>query len=366
LRDCYDGHISGFEKLIGTCRRDDRHRTCLTRRATRRTRPALDPLEGRALLSLSGVAPTAGFPYTAIVELQATFPDHKTYLGSAVMVDSFHALTAGHMIYSSADGGFASSVLAIPGLYGSSLPFGVAWATYERTFAAFVTYNQTHPGVTAPGDYDIGMVTLNRAVGNSTGWMSYGYDNNNADFAPGTVYNTAGYPAAGGYDGRHLEFSAGALAGLSPDGSALDFYQSSITVYAGQSGSPVWRYTPSTNTRVVYAVVAGGNGTAGGLNIATRITQPIFSALQQWRSSDVVPRTSAISALGMTSPPAKVGAVAAAPSVPAAPTQPPAVRALATSSPAVTPWREALARVAVPRGPMWVLGQAAAPRRAFA
>ena len=281
------------------------------------------------------------------------------------MIDSFHALTAGHVIYSYADGGFATSVLATPELYGNSQPFGTAWMTYERTFSAFMSYNRTHPGTTVPGDYDIGLITLDRNIGYSTGWMSYGYDNNNADFARGSIYNTAGYPAAGGYDGRHMEFSSGSIAGLSPDGSALEYYQSSITTYGGQSGSPVWQYTPSTNTQVVYAVHVAGSGAAGSLNFATRITQPIFNALQQWRSSDAVPRTSRLSTYGLTSSSENGRAVAATPSSLVAATQASPVRTLRNTSPAVTPGRTAQLRVAIPHGPMRIWADSATPRRKF-
>ena len=277
---------------------DRRLSSSLTKRTGKTTRsvsPVLQTLEGRELLSLSGVAPNAGYPFTAIVELQMTFPDHKTYVGTGTMVDSFHVLTAGHVVYSYADGGFASRIIATPELYGTYRPFGTASMTYERTFTAFTSYNRTHPGQTAPGDYDIGMITLNRNIGNYTGWMAYGYDNNNADFTRGTIYDTAGYPAAGGYDGRHMEFSGGQIAGLSPNGSAIDYYQSSITTYAGQSGSPVWR----ANSGVVYGVVAGGNDTPNSLNFATRITQSIFNTLQSWRASDSKPSQFAASSAAL-------------------------------------------------------------------
>jgi V8-like Glu-specific endopeptidase len=264
-------------------------------------RPALEPMEERALLSLTPVPANAGFPYSAIVELQATFPDQQTYDGSGVMVDSFHVLTAGHLVYSSADGGLATSILAVPDLSGSSAPFGSARMTNERTFQAFVRYDRSHPGTTAPGDYDIALITLDRPIGDLTGWMAYGYDNRNADFAPGTAYSTAGYPGTGAdpatgrtYDGTEMESSSGAVAGLSPDGSTLAYYQSSITTYPGQSGSPVWR----SSTQVVYGVHVGkiGNGDPSSLNFATRITRPIFKALQSWRASDAGPRHSVRSA----------------------------------------------------------------------
>jgi V8-like Glu-specific endopeptidase len=275
--------------LLGRCTRSLRG---LARRpapaAARRTaRLGLERLESREVFSLTPFSS----PY--IVELQATFPDHKTYVGTGAMVDRFHVLTAGHVLYSSADGGWASKVQAIPNLNGTSQPYGAAYMTYERTYTAFVNYNKAHPGNTAPGDYDIGLITLDRTIGDKTGWFSYGYDNNNADFAAGAILNTAGYPAAGGYDGRHMEYSGGRIAGLSSDGSAIDYYQSSITTYGGQSGSPVWRYTPSNGKSVIYGVHVGGSGKANSLNFATRITQGIFNDLQKWRTSDPLPRSTA-------------------------------------------------------------------------
>jgi hypothetical protein len=119
--------------------------------------------------------------------------------------------------------------------------------------------------------------------------MSYGYDNYNADFAPGAILNTAGYPATGGYDGRRMEFSYGGIAGLSPDGLAIQYRQTSITAFAGQSGSPVWRYTPSNGASVVYGVHVGGDGVPSSVNFATRITQSIFNDLQNWRAADRLP-----------------------------------------------------------------------------
>src|SRR4051794_24641104 len=72
----------------------------------RAIRPQLESLEAREVPSLTPLAANAGYPYTAIVELKATFSDHKTFVGTGVMVDRFHVLTAGHMVYSYQDGGF--------------------------------------------------------------------------------------------------------------------------------------------------------------------------------------------------------------------------------------------------------------------
>jgi V8-like Glu-specific endopeptidase len=261
--------------------------------ARRPARLGVESLEDRLALSLTPIAANAGYPYTTMVEIQATFPDHKTFVGTGVLVDRFHVLTAGHMTYSSADGGFASRIAVTPELNGYSQPFGTAYMTYERTYNAFVNYDRAHPHSTAPGDYDVGLLTLDRTIGDRTGWMSFGYDNNNADFSAGHILNTSGYPAAGGYDGRHLEYSGGAIAGLSAGGSAIQYYQSAITTYGGQSGSPVWRYNPSTGSRVVYGVHVGGTGAANSLNFATRCSAGPSPPRPRWRATP--PRTPAAS-----------------------------------------------------------------------
>jgi V8-like Glu-specific endopeptidase len=335
-----------------------------TRRANRATRrrvqPVVEGMEQRALLSLSPVSPSAPYPYTAIVELQATFPDHKTFVGSGVMVDKFHVLTAGHMVYSYADGGFASSVLAIPDLYGNQEPFGSARMTYERTFTVFTNYSKAHPNSTAPGDDDIALITLNEDIGNVTGWMSYGYDNNNADFAVGKVFNTAGYPAAGGYNGHYMELSSGAIAGLSSDGSAIDYYQSRITTYAGQSGSPVWAYYPSSNTRIVYGIHVGGSGTPTSLNFATRITQSIYNTIQGWRAADHDPGGGPILFARTATPTPETNQTSAIGTTPVVlasskgSTAPSGTQKHATTKAAGTP---ALLAASAPRGPMGLVAQ---------
>jgi V8-like Glu-specific endopeptidase len=266
---------------------------------------ALLGLQAPARASLSPVPAQAGYPWRAIVQLQATFPNHKTFDSTGVMVDPTHVLTAGHVLYHHEDGGYASQIIATPDLYATSQPFGTARMVTERTEPAFIQFETQHLGRTAPGDEDIGLVTLDRPIGQRTAWLNYGFDNNNADFVKGTVYYTAGYPATHGYDGRHMHYSFGAVAGLSTDGTALEYYQPSITTYGGQSGSPVWRYVGGVP--VVYGVHVGGDETPNSLNFATRITERIAGDLTAWRVSD-----------GTATPPAR----------PTTPAGPPEVRAV--------------------------------------
>lgn len=254
----------------------------------------LERLEGRALLSLSPVSATgAKFPFTAIGKLSITFPNNRTFNGSGVMVSRFHVLTAGHNVYSSTNGGWAKSIRFTPLLDGTRAPYGSANMTYQRTYNSFINYERANPRKTSRDVNDIALLTLDRTLGDRTGWMAYGYDNNNGRFASGTIMNTAGYPSAGGYTGTKMQFSSGAIRGLSSSGRALEYLQSRITTYAGQSGSPVWLYETGTGARTIYGVHVSGTGTSTSVNFATRITQSIFNDLGRWRNEDATPTRSA-------------------------------------------------------------------------
>jgi V8-like Glu-specific endopeptidase len=248
------------------------------RRASRRnSRPVLESLEGRALLSLSPVSPSAGYPYTTGVELQITYPNGSHYVGSGVMVGPNDVMTAGHVVYDYAEGGWASSITVTPEYYYGSGRFGSATMTHEETYNTWLAYSKANPGLTAPGDMDIAIISLNHNIGNETGWLSYGYNNNNSTFASGNLMNTFGYPATTGYNGQQEEYSGGQIAGLSSDGSAIEFYQNQITIYGGSSGSPLFDYFPSNGSMIVYGIVVGGGGASNTEDFATRITSQIFN-----------------------------------------------------------------------------------------
>jgi V8-like Glu-specific endopeptidase len=280
--------------LIHQCVRRMTQAVAADRRPTQRAATLrLEVLEVRETPALTAVSPTAGYPYTSIVKLVMTYPNNQVRIGSGALVDGFHVLTAGHNSYSAANGGWAKSIRVIPQMNGTSHPFGSAWMTYQRTYNSFINFDKSNPGRTATNVRDIGLLTLDRNIGNSTGWMGFGYDNNDARFAAGKTFNTAGYPGAP-YDGQKMYYSGGKIAGLSADKQAIQYWQSQITTYGGQSGSPVWEYVSSTNKRTILGVHVAGSGTASSLNFATRITQTIFNDLQRWRQSDSAPRSQAV------------------------------------------------------------------------
>jgi V8-like Glu-specific endopeptidase len=241
------------------------------------------------LPSVSPVYPTAGSPLQAVVELQVTYPDHQTAVGSGAMIDSSHVLTAAHILYSAKDGGYATSIEVIPAVNGNDAPFGVAFGTMERVDPSWLSFNQSNPGATSPSVEDIGLVTLNRAIGDSTGWFGIGYNNNNASFS-GAMFQTAGYPAIPGQTGPQMFAGSGkALGTVSND--CIGFAQSSLPALPGQSGSPIYQ-TSGKGAPVIYGVLTGANGFSPSSEVYTaRITQSVYNELQNWEKADKTPPT---------------------------------------------------------------------------
>jgi V8-like Glu-specific endopeptidase len=269
-----------------------RQLTGLPKRKASQTRPnhfkpVLEQLDERLLPTLTPVTPTGSLQ--AIVELQVTYPDNQTVVGTGAMVDSSHVLTAAHLLYSAKDGGYAASVEAIPAANGSNDPFGVTFGTYERVDASWLSFSKSNAGMTSPSVVDIGLVTLNRAIGKSTGWFSLGHNNSNAFFA-GATFQTAGYPDLMGLSGPQMYSASGkALGTVASDG--IGFSQSSLTALPGQSGSPIYQ-TSSSGSPVIYGVLTGANGLSSTSEVyAARITPSVYSELQGWEKADKMPPT---------------------------------------------------------------------------
>jgi V8-like Glu-specific endopeptidase len=258
-------------------------------------RPYLECLEDRVVPSLTPVFAPAGYPYTAVAEVQVTFPNNTTAFGSGALIDSFHLLTAAHVLYNPYEGGWATSVTVIPARNGFSAPYGVAYGTYERV-------DPSWRGVAFPSVEDIGLVTLNTPIGNRTGWFSFGW-NSDPFFILGTrtrgggfsfkdilgftnpYFATAGYPAIYPYNGLQMYYSYGRLTGV--QGNVLLSTEGNITNIPGQSGSPLWY----TGNHVIYGVNSAWNGSTApdAQDYFARITPSVFNELQSWRYSDAMP-----------------------------------------------------------------------------
>lgn len=132
------------------------------------------------------VRATTRYPWRTIVKLFITAADGTKWIGSGAIIGPSHVLTAGHCIYIHAHGGWVRRVEVIPGMDASRRPYGRAWATNLRTYTGWIRYRQK--------EHDWALLTLDRKIGNRTGWMGRRTAHPSDAMYRGTL-NTAGYPA---------------------------------------------------------------------------------------------------------------------------------------------------------------------------
>jgi V8-like Glu-specific endopeptidase len=216
----------------------------------------------------AAVGTPTDYPWRTIAQRTSTFPNGSR-IGSGALIDPYHILTVGHGVYRQALGGWATSLDITLALNGTNRPFGVAHGVYVRTYTGWVNNEDPHA--------DFALITLDRRVGNFTGWLGYEWYSDDAVYN-GMTLNTAGYPGDLDPNQRTMYWETGP----SDHADAYEVYYAMSTA-GGQSGSPVWRYDGTPTGRYIDAVHAYG---ADPLNFGTRITQDRLNDLGAWRTED--------------------------------------------------------------------------------
>ncbi|MBX7221325.1 MAG: trypsin-like serine protease [Blastocatellia bacterium] len=207
------------------------------------------------------ITDTTVLPWRTVCKMYMTFPNGQQYIGSGTLIAAKYMLTAGHCVYSSADGGYATRIEVVPGQNGTYRPYGSALATKLRAFSGFVSSGSSND--------DMALVTLDKNIGTTTGFLAYA----SLTTVNGITGNIAGYP--GDRDGGiNMYYHSGAI---SSSNTYRVFY--SIDTYGGQSGSGV--YQRVNDTRTIFAVHTNG----GSTNAGTRINSSKYSTLQSWIAS---------------------------------------------------------------------------------
>ncbi|MCA8954220.1 MAG: hypothetical protein KDE27_32225 [Planctomycetes bacterium] len=191
---------------------------------------------------LTPVSNPDGYPWRFNARLFTAWPGAYG-LSSAAMIDPYHAITAGHAVFSDERGGFALSSQVVPAYDAGKAPFGSAKA---------VSY-MVWPGWWRDGDYshDIAIIRLDRPVGALTGWFGI------AEFSSCALYTSSiwfnlGYPAQAPFDGEQMFYQFGNFDSCpSPTESRYDAIS-----WGGQSGSAFWR--PWLGDRFVFGVLSHG------------------------------------------------------------------------------------------------------------
>lgn len=162
---------------------------------------------------------------------------------SGSLIGPWHVLTTGHCVHQGAGGTWATNVVVIPGFKNGLRPFGTAVGVVLFSFSGWTQFSSF--------DHDLGVIELDRPIGNSTGWHGVGSILSRSDLS--RIFHNPGYPAAFPFDGQLLYYWFG----------RFDFWSTPLQVgiwkraFGGQSGSPA--YYESGQNRFILAVLSNGN-----------------------------------------------------------------------------------------------------------
>jgi len=240
------------------------------------------PPDDRSLISFPS---TLTSPWSSICKLLITAYDGTKWMGSGSIIGpgqdghGYHVLTAGHNVYIHDHGGWVTSIIVIPGYDGAQTevyklePFYHAFATGARTYTGWTDY--------ADHRHDLAVLTLDRNIGDFTGWMGRATYPSSDSIYTG-VLNTAGYPG---------DLDSGLRMYYDSDiGRVADEYNHwyYMDTYGGQSGSPVWHLNSSTSIRHILTVHAYGDDGSGS-NHGTRLNAAKYDNINTWLSGDTPP-----------------------------------------------------------------------------
>lgn len=207
------------------------------------------------------ISPANAVPWRFICQLIITMPNGAGYRGTGWFIGPRAVMTAGHCVFSRADGGWARRIEVIPGMDAAARPYGSAIGTSFRSVT----------GWTNNGDqnYDYGCIILPSPLGNTTGYFGFA-SLSDASFN-NLLLNNAGYPGDKPFGTQW--FNAGRVSSIN---SRKVYYM--LDTFGGQSGSPVWRLANGQRHAV------GIHAYGGCPNSATRINGEVFNNMNAWRA----------------------------------------------------------------------------------
>jgi V8-like Glu-specific endopeptidase len=221
--------------------------------------------------------PTTSFPFRAVVGLHIKFPltpSDKAKACTGSLIGDKHVLTAGHCVFLSSQGGWATSIRAMPGLDGKLEPFeqefiepfGHAFMVQKRSVTCWSESNDW--------ECDYGLITLDKTFNVGTfGLLSLSDDTLETSWA-----QIIGYPEIGKPPGTQQFFVPGGGWIWDYGSKHVEF---KIDATHGNSGSGIYRFW--NGKRAIYAIVSGEQPT---YNVGMRITKNRHDLIRGWQCDD--------------------------------------------------------------------------------
>ena len=221
----------------------------------------------------------------AVVHVTVTFPDGTTGMATGALLDATHVLTAGHVVFDRADGGWITSATITPGEQGNAAPLGTYQAKAAATTAGWVLAENSGS--------DYAVITLAQPVQGVTTFFHL--DAQTSQALLGETLTTAGYRGDKGvaFPTSDQYQETGTLTQVT---STLELSQ--MDVAPGQSGSPVWVQDAQGNYDIV-GIVDFQTSTTNGL---VRITDQVESMVESVDPTVVAMDDSGLSTIGQPAP----------------------------------------------------------------
>lgn len=206
------------------------------------------------------------FPYAAIGQVLAAFPNGDTLVSSGFLIQSQYVATAGHAIFNAAAGGPATSVRFAPGRFDDSFPYGTFDVVPPNLFVA--------PGFQSGTATDYAMLNLQTdlamIIGGNIPLVSLSDDDLNGlgDF------QITGYPNDVG-GGDQMWTAEGTLSGFT---DSFVFTETAFAT-AGESGGPAWTFFDAMNEFGAFGIFIGSN--PDGMT-SIRVTAAIVQQYSTW------------------------------------------------------------------------------------
>jgi V8-like Glu-specific endopeptidase len=214
------------------------------------------------------VTDTLVWPHRAAVNIGLSFPDGSGGWCTGTMIGRRSVLTAGHCLYNPGRGGFATAYV-VPALDGTYMPFGAAedsHVTVSDQWYASQTY-----------EHDWGLVTIDRTLGDATGWLGLVALGNSA--LKNLATTMTGYPEDRGGGVRQYRV-AGTVRSVSSN-----TITHLLDTMGGQSGSGMIGSGASANA--IHSVHSGWfDILITSYNRATRLTGARVSLLSSLMTQD--------------------------------------------------------------------------------